>query len=278
MLGPGGEHDRHLVGGGVGRRGERSGGDGRLWARDHQISLVQVGDWTSPSVTDPASPLHQALRAGAVTALDGCTRAWRHGKASLAWLSDPALGLGLSADDQRFVDDTVPWTRLARPGATTDPEGALVELSSFVAAHREQLVIKPSRGALGAHVLVGRTTTPADWSASVATVFGGSDPTAWVVQAFVPPAQGSWPVWSSEGLRFQPFREDLDVFVFSGGEVDGATCRLHTGWVSNLSVNAANTVTPRNRCSAALISRESPPRPVAYRASRSARSSSATAA
>ncbi len=218
--------------------------DGALWVDGSRVTLLAVGDWSHPAVVDPEGPIHRALRAGAVAALDPCRLPYLHAKAVLALLSDPALGLPLSASERAFVDGAVPWTRIAKPGLTVGPEGDRVDLLRFVLDHREDLVIKPSRGSLGAQVLIGLNATPADWEGSARRVFAAAAPADWVVQRRITPPVDRWPVWSSEGLRFQPFREDLDLFVFDGRRVEGATCRVGPGWVSNLSVSRTNTVTP----------------------------------
>ena len=77
-------------------------------------------------------------------------------KSLFAMVTDPAVSLGLSDEQLRLAREHLPWTRLVADDRSTDDQGETVDLLAYyLAARREQLVIKPTDGYGGAGVEIG---------------------------------------------------------------------------------------------------------------------------
>ncbi|GLZ42795.1 hypothetical protein [Actinokineospora sp. NBRC 105648] len=89
----------------------------------------------------------------------------------------------MTTADRALVERYLPWTRVLADRRTTRG-GAEVDLVQFVVDNKDLLVLKEGLGMSGKQVILGRDTTPADWTAAVTTAV---DNGASVVQEFVAP-------------------------------------------------------------------------------------------
>src|SRR5262249_38499932 len=112
-------------------------------------------------------PVIRAMRDDAVLLLRGLYRPIVfETKALFALLTDPAYERVLGADVAREVARYVPWTRLVAD-TTTSYEGRSVDLLSFAAEHRAELVLKPTAMRAAAGVLLGSGASSDQWSAAL---------------------------------------------------------------------------------------------------------------
>src|SRR6185437_6630826 len=84
------------------------------------------------------------------------------------WLAEDAEQLrGLAQPARAALAAALPWSRVVAAGSATDRFGQQVDLLGYLEAHRTDLVLKPAGGYGGAGVLVGRTSTEAQWRSAV---------------------------------------------------------------------------------------------------------------
>lgn len=153
-------------------------------------------------------PLTSAVAAGRLFVQNGLRARWiADSKLALAAITDRRIGQLLPSDLRSAVLPFLPWSR--NVGALTADECALI------AARRDDFVLKTPYGTRGDGVLVGRSTSPADWTRAVRT----ARVAGWLVQRYRPTA--TWPVESAG-------RHDLCLGV-SADRVIGALARSGTG-------------------------------------------------
>jgi uncharacterized circularly permuted ATP-grasp superfamily protein len=143
----------------------------------------------------------------------------------------------VTADERRFLDDVVPWTRRVAERRTVKG-GTTIDLMPFILAERESLVLKPAHGYGGRSVLVGDETPPAAWEA--AAISGLSEP--WVVQERVVIPEEPFPVVSGGTLGFEPLKVNVNPFYAAGAEV-GAVTRASRSSVINVSAGGGSVPT-----------------------------------
>jgi diaminobutyrate-2-oxoglutarate transaminase len=149
-------------------------------------------------------------------------------KAVLALLSDPVYASLFSTAQRATVERHVPWTRLVRPGRTSDRHGDRVELLDHIARDREHLVLKPANLYAGIGVLVGPHVPPDQWSAGLAEAVRGR----YVVQEFQPLPVVDVPAVGGPGLTAAYV--DFSCFMFAG-ELAGLSSRCSKKPVVNIS-------------------------------------------
>ncbi|HET7232815.1 MAG TPA: hypothetical protein VFJ16_22585 [Longimicrobium sp.] len=144
----------------------------------------------------PMQVLRAQVTGGVRVYNGGLTRMW-HDKRNLALLSENE-GLEAWKEEERgLIRDYIPWTRTVSPRTTTW-RGAEVRFPEFLLDQRDDLVLKPSMGAGGKDVFVGRYLAPDDWEARVREAVEAG---TWIVQERVdsrpyvyPPQPGAAPV------------------------------------------------------------------------------------
>jgi hypothetical protein len=180
--------------------------------------------WRDVAAPTPAmAPILEALRLGQVHTLDGLSLgllcSYKH---TLELLSDPVhagmFGTTVAATLARHV----PWTRVVRQRSTTYA-GQTIDLASFIAGHRERLVLKPSGGARGEGVMIGRLCDDATWTKTLTRAL--KQP--YIVQEHVQGSTARYP--RSEGTRsLVTATSDFNPFVWNANLVRGCQVRLST--------------------------------------------------
>jgi hypothetical protein len=175
-------------------------------------------------------PFLAAVRERAVTLVNPYRCKPIHKKAIFAVLTDDALS-GLFGEAERAaIARHVPWTRLLREGRTSRG-GETFELTAYVRANRERLVMKPNDEYGGKGVFIGWELTPAQWDEALAAALRAP----YVVQEKVELLRQSFPELSADGgLAFRDLVVDLDPFVFQG-EVEGFLTRLSGTSLANVT-------------------------------------------
>lgn len=148
-------------------------------------------------------------------------------KAILAVLSGPRFAEEFTAGQRSLVARHVPWTRVLRPGRTTDPDGAVVDLPDFVLRHRDQLVLKPRNLTRGEGVHIGPRTAPETWTTEVGHALASG---SHVVQRYVTLPSIAVPYRDAGWVRML---HGLDVYLFAGRGV-GFQCRASLDPVINI--------------------------------------------
>jgi len=102
-------------------------------------------------------------------------------KTILSFISNPVNQHYFTEKERKYIKKHIPWTRRFDETVTLSKEGEEVNLRSYILSKREELVMKPSWGAGGYHVMVGRTTPELKWKETFEACQG--DP-SWIVQEY----------------------------------------------------------------------------------------------
>ncbi|MEV0561418.1 hypothetical protein [Dactylosporangium sp. NPDC050588] len=205
-----------------------------LWCAGGDYQLVYNKLDPLALLTDPAAGQYVDMlrrhRAYSVNPLVAQTIA--EDKAILAVLSDPRYAGLFDAEHRAAIGRHVPWTRLMRPGVTTDPDGSRHDLLDFVARNRQRLVLKPANLTRGESVLVGPYVTDEAWAAGIRAA--ATD--RYVVQDYVRLPSLRVPAPDAGGWR--DVFVDLTLQVVSG-RLAGYFSRCSSGPVVNMGVGGS---------------------------------------
>jgi hypothetical protein len=102
-------------------------------------------------------------------------------KRNIALLSELGDSDLFDAQERALIRDHVPWARRILPGETLF-DGERVRIEDLLRARRERFVIKKARSLGGAHVILGRFSSPEEWDAALAAALAGGD---WIAQEYV---------------------------------------------------------------------------------------------
>jgi diaminobutyrate-2-oxoglutarate transaminase len=112
-----------------------------------------------------------------------------------------------TADERQVFRRHVLWTRVVADRRTTLPGGDTGGLLEFARQERELLVIKPNRSYGGEGILIGPSTTAADWEAALQqAVLDGQQGDHWVLQRLARIPVSEFPVVGPDGVvSIEPF-------------------------------------------------------------------------
>ncbi len=181
-----------------------------------------------------ADGLLQAYRDGAVCMVNSPRSKLLHKKALLALLSDGRLDLGMTVEEAKIVEGSIPWTRIMTSGPTTYRDST-VDLERFVLQNQDRLALKPIDDYGGRGVVLGWDTDVEEWSRAVEWACGES----YVVQERVPVAEGEFPVWDG-GVRIVTLLVDTDPLMFRG-EMGGVLTRTSSDALLNVSAGTGSS-------------------------------------
>ena len=183
------------------------------------------------------SPVVRAVRDGAVCMVNPFRCKLLHKKASLAVVSDEAQAPLLTPAQREAVQRHVPWTRLVAERHTT-VGGERVDLLPYVAANREQLVLKPNDEYGGKGIVLGWTVTEAEWQGAVRAAL--DVPT--IVQRRVTIPDEPWPAWSAGGVQVTDRHLDTAPFLVDGQVVSGCLTRIASDPLLNVTAGGGSNV------------------------------------
>lgn len=185
-----------------------------------------------------SSDVYRAWMAGRINVYNGPLTVVLSDKLNLALLSENEESDVFDEEERRIIREHIPWARSLTTGKTTF-RGERIDLSDFVMAEREKLVLKPRREFGGLGVTLGRETAPELWAE---TIRRASREGGWLVQERV----------ESEPFLFQsgqhgcePFNLVWGFLIF--GEKDGGSFvrmkpRSATDFVINTALGAIESI------------------------------------
>lgn len=171
-----------------------------------------------------------AQQAGAFTAVNNlAAQTIAEDKSLLGILALPDTAAVLSDADRQFVADNVLWTARLQPGRVVRG-GAEIDLLAYVAAHRDEFVIKPTSEGRGYGVVIGRECSRDEWQALCAV-----DPaTPRVVQDYVEPARLSVVCQGASGLAVREMYLTLGLATVNG-RYEGVLSRISPSRITNVA-------------------------------------------
>ncbi|HMZ79121.1 MAG TPA: glutathionylspermidine synthase family protein [Acidobacteriota bacterium] len=220
--------------------------DGKLYHQDFRIDLVYRRVVTSELLEkfDECHDFVDAYRTHAACFINTFRCRISENKAFMEFLTDPSHLGHLSADERLALDRYLPWTRHVS-ATKTDFHGQEIELGEFIAANREQFVLKPADSYGGKDVYVGTEVEQSIWESAVHAAISQ---TRWVVQERVATPVEPFPVRVGDSFEFRDMKFNVNPF-YLGGVTCGAVTRTSTDAVINVSAGGGSvpsfTVSPR---------------------------------
>jgi uncharacterized circularly permuted ATP-grasp superfamily protein len=128
------------------------------------------------------------------------------------------------------IGETIPWTRILRPGRTTRGDW-VIDLLEFVSDNRTRLVLKPASEYGGHGVALGIETDQAEWDRIVSDHAGRGD---YIVQEYVPVPEEMFPTVEDGHVQMRLKRFNINPFGI-GGRYGGMITRISDRAVINVS-------------------------------------------
>jgi Glutathionylspermidine synthase preATP-grasp len=151
-------------------------------------------------------------------------------KKLFALLQDPRFAYLVEERERRVIDETIPWTRVLRPGRTSYGEW-VVDLLQFVSDNRERLVLKPASDYGGHGVSLGMETDQSRWDALIEEHVEDGD---FVVQEYVPVPEEMFPTVEDGHVQMRLKRFNINPFGI-GGRYAGMITRISDQAVINVT-------------------------------------------
>jgi glutathionylspermidine synthase len=151
-------------------------------------------------------------------------------KKLFALLQDPRFAHLVEERERRVIDETIPWTRVLRPGRTSYGEW-VVDLLQFVSDNRERLVLKPASDYGGHRVSLGMETDQSRWDRLIEDHVEEAD---FVVQEYVPVPEEMFPTVEDGHVQMRLKRFNINPFGI-GGRYAGMITRISDQAVINVT-------------------------------------------
>lgn len=182
-------------------------------------------------------PMVRAVRERAVCMVNPFRCKILHKKSSLAVLCDERNAHLFDAEERLAVDAHVPWTRVVEERRTLW-RGAAIDLVSFIAGHRDRLVLKPHDEYGGKGIVLGWEVSDTEWQKALAVAL--REP--YIVQERVSLPSEPYPSFVDGRLVVADRMLDTAPYVAYGRFVDGCLTRLSTATLLNVTAGGGSTV------------------------------------
>lgn len=180
-------------------------------------------------------PIIRAVRDRAVCMVNPPSCKILHKKSSLAVLSDERNAHLFDADEQAAIDASIPWTRVVEERRTTH-RGTEVDLLPFIAAHREQLVLKPNDDYGGKGIVLGWEVDDAAWEGAIRTALASP----YIVQQRIALPKEGYPSVIDGKVEVIDRMVDTAPYVAYGDHIDGCLSRLGTAALLNVTAGGGS--------------------------------------
>ncbi len=152
-------------------------------------------------------------------------------KQIMSFMTNPVHQHHFSAEETEAIQKHIPWTRSMHETVTMSPDGTDISLKEFCLHERERLVLKPTGGAGGHEVTVGKTTDKAEWADAVESTLG----CPWyIVQEAVDIPEFEMPVLKDNKVVMEKKKLNVNPYVFNG-KYAGAMGRVSESNVINVA-------------------------------------------
>jgi hypothetical protein len=213
---------------------------GRLLAEGGAVDLVYkrvlITELVQREGLDHA--LVRAVRDGAVCMVNPFRCKILHKKASLAVLSDERNAQLFTAEQREAIDAHIPWTRVVEERTTSTPGSpqANIDLLPYVAAHRDQLVLKPNDEYGGKGIVLGWEVDQRSWEDAIRAAL--DEP--YIVQQRVALPSEPYPSFVDGKVHVVDRMVDTAPYAAYGSYVDGCLSRLSTAALLNVTAGGGS--------------------------------------
>jgi hypothetical protein len=212
---------------------------GRLIAGGGPVDLIYKRVLISELVERQGidNPVIRAVRERAVCMVNPLRCKILHKKASLAVLSDERNASLFSAEERDAIDAHIPWTRVVEDRKTNPPGASEArDLLPFIAANRENLVLKPNDEYGGKGIVLGWEVDQSGWEQAIRTALG--EP--YIVQHRVALPSEPYPSFVDGKVHVVDRMVDTAPYAAYGSYVDGCLSRLSTAALLNVTAGGGS--------------------------------------
>ncbi|MGE0439263.1 MAG: hypothetical protein AB7S39_02150 [Gemmatimonadales bacterium] len=182
-------------------------------------------------------PVVRAVRDRAVCMVNPFRCKVLHKKASLAVLSDERNQHLYSADQRLVIERYVPWTRVVAE-RRTEIEGREIDLVPFLAANRDQLVLKPNDDYGGAGVVLGWEAGQTEWESAIRKALAEPH----IVQRRISLPNELFPSLVDGKVVYAERIVDTAPMCLEGAFVDSVLTRVSTANLVNVTAGGGSTI------------------------------------
>ena len=158
-----------------------------------------------------------------------------HKKASLAVLHDERNAALFDDTERDAINASIPWTRVVEE-RTTIVDGKEVDLLTYIADNRDQLVLKPNDEYGGKGIILGWEVDDATWAASIKTALAEPH----IAQQRIALPTEPYPSMVGDKVVFADRMVDTAPYVAYGHHVDGCLTRLATASLLNVTAGGGS--------------------------------------
>ena len=179
----------------------------------------------------------RAVQDGAVCMVNPLRCKILHKKASLAVLSDERNASLFSEEERAAIDAHIPWTRVVEERKTIAPgfaDGR--DLVPFIAANRENLVLKPNDEYGGKGIVLGWEVDQAAWEQAIRAAL--DEP--YIVQQRVALPSEPYPSFFDGKVHVADRMVDTAPYAAYGSYIDGCLSRLSTAALLNVTAGGGS--------------------------------------
>ncbi len=155
-----------------------------------------------------------------------------HKKTFFGVLTDERHEALFDRAERELIRRHVPWTRRLAQAETTR-DGARIDLLSYIRAHREEMVVKPSDEYGGSGVTLGWETDAKTWDAMIERAVREPE-RAWIVQARIPVRRERFAMCEDNQVVEREMLVDFAPYLFRG-RLGGYLTRLSASGLANVT-------------------------------------------
>ncbi len=224
--------------------------DGALWARDaegvaHHINVIYKRVLITELVTGAGkipgmginNPIINAIKDHAVCMVNPFHCKVLHRKTSFAVISDEANSELFTAAELRAINQFIPWTRIVAQ-RFTQLDGNRVDLMPYLAANKDNYVLKPADEYGGKGIILGWTVDDAAWQTGLKDAL--TTPT--IVQRRVTVPTEAFPSYVDNRVQVIDRFLDTNPYVWYGEYMSSCLTRLSTAALLNVTAGGGSTV------------------------------------
>jgi hypothetical protein len=213
--------------------------NGKLLAGDMHVTLIYKRVLIDELVKECGleHDVVRAVRENAVCMVNPFRCKLLHKKASLAVVGDELNADLFSEAERRAVAMHVPWTRVVAE-RSTEYDGERIDLLSWMADNREQLVLKPNDDYGGRGIVLGWTVSSEKWEEAIR----GALDERFIVQRRVAIPEEPFPSWINGALDIHDRSLDTAPYVSHGRFVEGCLTRISTDELLNVTAGGGSNV------------------------------------
>jgi glutathionylspermidine synthase len=173
----------------------------------------------------------EAIRDRAVCCVNPLRAILGSQKEAMSFITNEQNHHFFNKEEVECIQKYVPWTRKMDETITFSKEGTDISLQEYVLKHKDELVLKPTDGAGGHGVYVGKETDKGAWSEVIENCMGCP---WWIIQEAVEIPVIDLPIIKEKKIVMEKRHFNLNPYIFDGNYA-GCLGRVSSSKVINVS-------------------------------------------